>query len=126
MRLHQLGLRPATLARLHRGGINTTYRLLEHTCRELIWHSELGAQELYEIIRVLERHGWILAPAPKGTVRKPGERNLEVLRLRAIEGLSLDEVGQQVGIGPERVRQVLAAYFGLRGSPPAVKARHKQ
>ncbi len=125
MRLHQLGLRPATLARLHRGGINTTYRLLEHTCRELIWHSELGARDLYEIIRVLERHGWMLPPTPKGITRKPSERNLEVFRLRAIKGLSLDEVGQQVGIGPERVRQVLVAYFGLRGSPPAVKARQR-
>jgi hypothetical protein len=36
MRLSEMGLEPTTLACLHRGGINTTYRLLEHTCRELI------------------------------------------------------------------------------------------
>jgi hypothetical protein len=30
MRLSEMGLQPATLACLHRGGINTTHLLLEH------------------------------------------------------------------------------------------------
>ncbi len=51
------------------------------------------------------------------------ERNLEIFRLRVVEGRRLKATGEQVGIGVERVRQVLATYFGLRGAPPAVKAR---
>jgi hypothetical protein len=41
MRLSEMGLEPTTLACLHRGGINTTYWLLDHTYRELIWHSQI-------------------------------------------------------------------------------------
>jgi DNA-binding XRE family transcriptional regulator len=123
MRLSEMGLEPATLACLHRGGINTTYRLLEHTCRELIWHSEITPEALYDILRALRRHGMSLKPHPKGAERAVNERNLEVFRLRVVEGRKLKATGEQVGIGVERVRQILATYFGLRGSPPAVKAR---
>jgi hypothetical protein len=48
MRLSEMGLEPATLACLHRGGINTTYWLLDHTYRELIWHSEITPEALYD------------------------------------------------------------------------------
>jgi DNA-binding XRE family transcriptional regulator len=123
MRLSEMGLEPATLACLHRGGINTTYRLLEHTCRELIWHSEITPEALYDILRALRRHGMRLKPAPKGIERAVSERNLEVFRLRVVEGRTLKATGEQLGIGHERVRQILASYFGLRGAPPVAKAR---
>ncbi len=121
--LSELGLEPATLACLRSGGINTTYRLLEQTCRELIWHSEITPEALYDILRALRSRGMTLKPATKGIARPVNERNLEVFRLRVVEGHSLKETGEQVGIGVERVRQILAAHFGLRGKPPAVKAR---
>jgi DNA-binding XRE family transcriptional regulator len=123
MRLSEMGLEPTTLTCLHRGGINTTYRLLEHTYRELIWHSEITPEALYDILGALRRHDMRLKPAPKGTERPVNERNLEIFHLRVVEGRSLKETGEQVGIGVERVRQVLATYFGLRGKPPAVKTR---
>jgi DNA-binding XRE family transcriptional regulator len=123
MRLSEMGLESVTLACLHRGGINTTYRLLEQTYRELIWHSEITPEALYDLLRALRRHGMRLKPAPRGTERSVNERNLEVFRLRVVEGHTLKDVGEQVGIGHERVRQILAGYFGLRGIPPAVKAR---
>jgi hypothetical protein len=126
MRLSEMGLEPATLACLRRGGINTTYRLLEHTCRELIWHSEITPEALYDILRALRRHGMTLKPTTKGSERSVNERNLEVFRLRVIEGRGLKATGEQVGIGVERVRQILSTYFGLRGEPPAVKARRQQ
>jgi hypothetical protein len=126
MRLTELGLRPATLTRLRSAGINTTYRLLEHTCRELIWNSEIDATDLYDILRVLNQHGMTLKATTKGIDRPVSERNLEVFRLRVVEGRPLKETGERVGIGVERVRQVLAGYFGLRGEPPAVKARRRQ
>ena len=121
MRLSEMGLEPATLACLHRGGINTTYWLLDHTYRELIWHSEITPEALYDILRALRRHGMTLKPHTKGSERSVNERNLEVFRLRVVEGRRLKATGEQVGIGVERVRQILAAYFGLRGAPPAVK-----
>ncbi len=123
MRLSEMGLEPATLACLHRGGINTTYWLLDHTYRELIWHSEITPEALYDILRALRRHGMTLKPTTKGIERSVNERNLEVFRLRVVEGRRLKATGEQVGIGVERVRQILATYFGLRGAPPAVKTR---
>jgi DNA-binding XRE family transcriptional regulator len=123
MRLSEMGLEPATLACLHRGGINTTYWLLDNTYRELIWHSEITPEALYDILCALRRHSMRLKPHTKGSERSVNERNLEVFRLRVVEGRRLKATGEQVGIGVERVRQVLATYFGLRGTPPAVKAR---
>lgn len=46
--------------------------------------------------------------------------------MRVVEGLYLTEISDRVGIGVKRVRQVLATYFGLRGSPPAVKTRPRR
>lgn len=37
----------------------------------------------------------------------PGEREREMYRLRVVEGLTLRELGERFGIGPERVRQLL-------------------
>jgi hypothetical protein len=126
MRLSEMGLEPATLAYLHRGGINTIYRLQEHTYRELIWHSEITPEALYDILCALRRHNMRLKPNTKGGERSVNDRNLEIFRLRVVEGRSLKETGEQVGVGVERVRQVLATYFGLRGAPPAAKAHHKR
>ena len=123
MRLSEMGLEPTTLACLRRGGINTTYWLLDHTYRELIWHSEITPEALYDILRALRRYGMTLKPHTKGIERSINERNLEVFRLRVVEGNRLKATGEQVGVGVERVRQVLATYFGLRGAPPTVKAR---
>ncbi len=125
MCLHELGLSPATLTCLRGAGINTTYELLTHSCRELIWHSAIGAEEVYEVLCRLTEHDMMLPPTPKAiNSHRPNERNLEVFRLRVVEGRHLTEIGEEVGIGVERVRQVLTTYFGLRGSPPAVKNRH--
>jgi transcriptional regulator GlxA family with amidase domain len=123
MRLTELGLHPATLASLHHAGIDSTHELLEHSCRELTWHSAISGQQLYEIIRQLNQHKMMLSPTPGRITRQPGERNLEIFRLRVAQGLTLKETAESVGLSVERVRQLLAAYYGLRGSPPAVKAR---
>jgi hypothetical protein len=117
MHINELGLSPATQACLRNAGIRTMY--------ELLWHSEVGAEALYEIICKLNQHELMLPPAPKRTTRLPDERNREVFRLRAVEGLSLTDTGKQLGISQERVRQVLNFYFGVKGTPPAAKARRK-
>jgi DNA-binding XRE family transcriptional regulator len=126
MRLSEMGLEPTTLACLHRGGINTTYRLLEHTYRELIWHSEITPEALYDILRALRRHGMTLKPNTNGIERPVNERNLEVFRLRVVEGCKLREVAERNRIGVERVRQILSVSFGLRGAPPAAKTKPRR
>jgi DNA-binding XRE family transcriptional regulator len=126
MRLQDLSLRPATIACLHEAGICTIHELLDHSCRELIWHAALGPEEVYEIIRRLHGAGLMPPPTPQRTSRPPSERDLKLFRLRVVHGLSMKEAGQEVGVGVERVRQVLKVYFGLRGRPPAVKAQPRR
>lgn len=50
MHLSELGLHPATLACLHNAGIDTTRELLDHSCHELTWHSEISGRQLHEIL----------------------------------------------------------------------------
>jgi Sigma-70, region 4/Bacterial RNA polymerase, alpha chain C terminal domain len=123
--IHELGLSPATQACLHNAGIRTMYELLDHSCRELLWHSEVGADALYETICKLNQRELMLPCSARWTIRLPGERNREVFRLRAVEGRSLADTGKQLGISPERVRQLLTVYFGISGTPPAAKGHRK-
>lgn len=55
--------------------------------------------------------------------RLPGERELEILRLRTVDRLTLQEIGERFGIGRERLRQLLKFYFRESGTPPAVRER---
>jgi DNA-binding XRE family transcriptional regulator len=82
---------------------------------------------VYEVLKCLHRQRLMLRPTTnRDRIRLPGERNLEVFRLRVVEGRTLKDTAQQLGIGTERVRQILAFYFGLHGEPPAVKARPRR
>jgi hypothetical protein len=125
MDIFQLGLSPATHICLRNADIRDMQDLLNHSCRELLWHSEVGADALYDIICKLNQHELMLPATTRGTIRVPGERNREVFRLRVVEGLSLTDTGKQLGISRERVRQVLSLFFGVSGKPPAAKARRK-
>jgi hypothetical protein len=125
MDINELGLTPATQTCLRNAGIDTMSDLLDHSCRELLWHSEVGAEALYEIICRLNEHELML-PNSKGTIRVPGERNREVFRLRVVQGLSLTATGEQLGISQERVRQVLGVFYGIGGKPPGAKTRRKR
>lgn len=53
----------------------------------------------------------------------PDKREREIHRLRIVEGLTLREIGEQFGISPERVRQILNFYFRESGVPPAARER---
>ena len=123
MRLSDLGLSPATQACLRKANIRNVRDLLDHSCRELTWHCEVGGAELYEIVCQLARHQLVLRPTPTRTTNFPTERDLEIFRLRVVEGLSLPQAGSKVGISSERVRQILNRNFGVTGKPPAVKER---
>lgn len=66
-----------------------------------------------------------MSAAASRTGRVPGEREQEMFRLRTVDGLSLAELGERFHLHRERVRQLLHLYYGLKGEPPAVKARRK-
>lgn len=124
MHITELGLTAATLAALEATSIATVEQLTVYPGGELLpQDARIGPFELYEIVCQLNQHGLSLPPVPSGAIRVPSSRHREILRLRIIEGLPLDAIGQQTGIKRERVRQLLAYYFGLRGKPPAVRVR---
>jgi hypothetical protein len=80
--------------------------------------------EVYEVVCALNRHGMTIPVRRNHIV--PGEREREMLRLRIVEGLTLQEIGDRFGVISERVRQIHAAYFGLHGKPPAARTRSRR
>jgi transcriptional regulator with XRE-family HTH domain len=114
-RVSELGLSPGALAALDAAGIHEVAELSSATA--LLGRPEFGGAEVYEVVCALARHSLTLGHS------LPGEREREMLRLRVVEGLSLKEIGERFGVIAERVRQILAAYVGLRGKPPATKHR---
>jgi len=123
MHVTELRLSPAALACLRAADIFFADELLEHPVDELI-PLGVGPNELYEVVCRLAEHDLCLPPCRGGRkLRPPKERDLEVFRLRVVEGLTLIEVGERVGLSRARVRQLTRLSFGLGGVVPTVKAR---
>jgi DNA-binding CsgD family transcriptional regulator len=124
VRVDELALSQAALARLRKADIRTVSQLAEHDLGELLDRPELtSGVELHELVCALHRHGLTLFSGHGGHIQT--DRELEILRLRIVEGLTLAQIGARVRLNPERVRQLLKLHFRLRGSPPAV-ARSRQ
>jgi DNA-binding transcriptional regulator YiaG len=123
MRVEKLGLQPATLAGLHNAGIINMEQLKRYTCSELMEHPDIGPARVYEIIRQLNKRGLMLPANQYGRVRRPSERNLEMFRLRFIEGLGLVEIGRRTGVSRARVHQLLHFHFGITKLPLSHKIR---
>jgi transcriptional regulator with XRE-family HTH domain len=114
-KVNELGLSKDTLAALTTAEIGEVNQL--GAASELIQRPEFsGGVELFEIVCALNRYGLSLNHG-----RVPDDRNREIFRLRIVEGLTLSELGERFGLNRERVRQILAVYFGLTGTPPAAK-----
>jgi Sigma-70, region 4 len=107
---------------LRAADITDVDQLVTYSADDLIERG-VGASELYEIVCHLNERDTSLPSSRGGNIRVPSDRTREMFHLRVVEGLTLKEVGQRYGIIPERVRQIMAAHFGLRGSPPTVKAK---
>lgn len=122
MHITELCLSPAALACLRAADMTDVDQLVTYSADDLIERG-VGAAELYEVVCQLNKRGTSLPSSRGGNIRLPSARTREMFRLRIVEGLTLQEVGQRFGIIPERVRQIMAAHFGLRGSPPTVKAK---
>jgi hypothetical protein len=122
MHIAELYLSPSALACLRAGNITDVDQLVTLTADELIERG-IGAAELYEVVCQLNMRGTSLPSSSRGNIYMPNDRGRDIFRLRIVEGLTLKEVGEHFGINAERVRQIVARDFGLRGSPPTVKAR---
>jgi transcriptional regulator with XRE-family HTH domain len=118
----ELGLTLDTLDRLKAAGIHEVGQL--GSASDLLRLPEFSkGTELYELVCLLSHRGLSL---PISSRQRPvSDREREMFRLRVIEGLSLQAIGERVGIQSERVRQILNSHFGLTGTPPATKA-HKR
>lgn len=122
MHVTELDLSPAALVCLRAADITDTDQLSQRSADDLL-RERFGASELYEIVCQLNMRGTSLPCSSRSVVYMPKDRQREMFRLRIVEGLTLAQVGERVGIKSERVRQILYRHFGLRGSPPTVQAR---
>jgi transcriptional regulator with XRE-family HTH domain len=121
-KVNELGLSPAALAALDEAGIQAVDQL--GPARALIERPEFSSGvELFEVVCALNRHG--ISLPPKGG-HISDDRDREIFRLRVVEGLSLRELGQRFDLHPERIRQILAAFFGLSGTPPAARRGRRE
>ncbi len=111
-RLSELGLSPGALAALDAAGIQEVAQL---SSASNLLRRGAGGAEVYEVICALARHGYSLGKS------LPGEREREMFWLRAVEGLTLKQIGERFDVIAERVRQLLVVYVGLDGPPPATK-----
>ena len=120
MHISELDLSPTARLCLEVADIYEVDRLLEHGTGRLIQRPEFSkGAELYEIVRELHRRGLTFA-RPGGHIQS--ERELEMFRLRAVVGLSLDEIAQRFNLSRGRVHQLLRLHFRLDAVPPAARA----
>jgi hypothetical protein len=122
MHVTELDLSPAALACLLAAELADVDQLVTHSADELIRRG-VGAAELYEIVCQLNMRGTSLPSSSGSRIYTPNDRSREMFRLRIVDGLTLKETGERFGINAECVRRYLAKHFGLRGSPPTVRAR---
>jgi len=125
MRVERLGLRPATLDRLHLAGIVNVEQLTSRSCIEMMQHPDIGPAEVYHLLRRLNKHGLTL-PTPWGWSRVPNQRTLEMFRLRFVEGLTLTETGRRFGVSRSRVDQLLHAHFCISTLPATPQNEERQ
>ncbi len=125
MRVERLGLRPATLDRLHLAGIVNVEQLTSHSIVEVMQHPDLGPAVAHEVMRRLRRHGLAL-PTPYGWSRLPSQRTLEMFRLRFVERLTITEIGGHFGVSRSRVDQLLHAHFCISTLPAAPQDKEHQ
>src|ERR1700694_2679574 len=122
IRVTDLDLSPAPLAALEALAISRVDDLARHPAAQLLEDARLSdGVQLHELVCKLHRHG--LAPFARSGGHRASERELDMFRLRAVEGLTYDEIAKRFDLSRERVRQLLGLHFGLDGVPPAVKDR---
>lgn len=127
MLICELGLDPDTQSALEGAGVEETDQL-RRPADELLGALAISGDVLYRAICALHEYG-IHLPESIGALRTyaPSEGDLEVLRLRLVEGASLREIGEGSSqLSSERVRRLLRQHFGLSVRTPAVAERSQR
>ncbi|HTB49385.1 MAG TPA: helix-turn-helix domain-containing protein [Solirubrobacteraceae bacterium] len=125
MRLTELAISSAALACFEAAGIHDVEQIARQTMPELIERSEFcRGVELHEVVCELSRHG--LTPFTRHGRHVQTAREREILRLRIVKGLTLDEIAAISSLHRERIRQLLHLHFGLVGKPPAARCRRER
>ena len=125
MLIAELGVAPATKRALRAAGIKNTDQL-QRPANELLAVEHVTGAVVYDIGRRLQVHG--LGLRTNTDARRcalPTKDDLEMLRLRVVEGLALRDIAAICGVSAERVRQRLNLRFGLSGDPPAALERRR-
>ena len=125
MVITELGLAPGTKRALRAAGVKNIDQL-QRPANELLALPGITGAVLYDVAGRLQAHGLDLRTkvGTRPTVL-PTEGDLEILRLRAVEGLALRDIATLRRLSGERVRQLLNMRFGLSGNPPAVIERRQ-
>jgi hypothetical protein len=125
MLIGELGVTPATQGALEAAGIEETDQL-RRPANELLSMSPITGAVLYETVRRLNelRIGLPLNASAR-RITTASDRDLEMLRLRVVEGESLRDIAVAFEVSPERVRQLLYRHFGMSGEPPATIERRR-
>lgn len=125
MVIAELGLAPGTKRALRAAGVKNIEQL-QRPAIELLALPGITGAVLYNVACCLHAHGLGLRTSTNlGQRTLPTEGDLEILRLRVVEGHALRDIGAIRELSPERVRQRLNMRFGLSGDPPAVVQRRR-
>jgi hypothetical protein len=88
--------------------------LCRHTGDELL--EFLSPEVVIELADALGDEGRALAPTTRAQARHvPNDRDLEMLRARLIDQLTLKQIGERHGVTKEVVRRALVEHFGITG-----------
>jgi DNA-directed RNA polymerase sigma subunit (sigma70/sigma32) len=74
--------------------------------------------ELVALVEALRRQGKAICAKERFPDHHvvPSERDVEILRLRIVDGATHEAIARAVGLSNERVRQVLGSHFGIYGT----------
>jgi Sigma-70, region 4 len=81
----------------------------------------MGDRLTYELVVALAGQRLTVARSPGRRAKMPQddliERNLDILKLRLIDGLNFAQIGREVGLTNSRVSEILRDYFGVDRRP---------
>jgi hypothetical protein len=119
----RLGLTPTTRDAWDTLAITETDKL-RRSASELLDQPGITGSILYETVcRLHQHHIGLRTYRESSRAPLPTNRDLEMLRLRIVDGASLREIAVTRRLTGERVRQRPHQHFGLAGEPPAAAAR---
>ena len=123
MLISELGLAQAAQSTWEAAGVQHTDEL-RRPARELLMLPGITGSVLYETVcRLHDHHIFLRADGPR--VSAPTRLDIEMLRMRIVDGASLREIGTTHDLSGECIRQRLHLQFGLTGEPPAATERRQ-